>query len=142
MGADLVDADVASHGSSKRALFAVLSLVMLAVGISILIRADVRPGGQVPFDAAKWKADRRGEVSGIRRYMADTLIRNHTLDGRTLSQVLELLGTPDQDQSAAHPRRIAYELGPERQVISIDSEWLDVEFNKEGRVTRVTSGAD
>ncbi len=94
------------------------------------------------FDAEVWPHQESVEY-GIRwpprQYMVDDLMSSGKLDGLTESQVVQLLGPP-QDQSfpfGARAADIHYYLGRERGFMAgIDSEWLFITFGDDGRVNR------
>lgn len=61
--------------------------------------------------------------------MIDNLLQNHEIIGLTKAEVLSLLGPYDNAQGAFNTDdRYVYYLGPERGLISIDSEWLLIDF--------------
>lgn len=66
--------------------------------------------------------------------MVDDLLATWPLVGRDSAFVLNLLGRP---QSTPYFRNydLVYWLGPERGLMSIDSEWLVVRFDVAGRVS-------
>ncbi|MBD1864951.1 MULTISPECIES: hypothetical protein [Trichocoleus] len=66
--------------------------------------------------------------------MVDDLLKRHTLAGKSRSEVIALLGQPGttdyfQDYD------LVYWLGPERGLMSIDSEWLIIRLDAQGRVS-------
>jgi hypothetical protein len=80
------------------------------------------------FDSATWKAtpatrDRRS----TRLRMVDDLLDHHDFHGWTQDQLIWLLGAPDKTEYF-RDYDMAYYLGPERSVMSVDSEWLVVKF--------------
>ncbi len=69
--------------------------------------------------------------------MADYLIDNELLNNKSREEIVTLLGEPEltntlwsEDDSFG----LIYHLGPERGWISIDSEWLGIRFDSDGRV--------
>jgi hypothetical protein len=88
----------------------------------------------LPFKPDQW---REGDTLGMtdrdapRLRMADGLVADRALIGMTKPQILEMLGPPtDTDKFASHG--LVYWLGPERGFMSIDSEWLIVDFDTQG----------
>jgi hypothetical protein len=83
------------------------------------------------FDRVAWRND--AEIgAGVRQSMADGLVANHSLIGRTREEVVEMLGEPP---NTPYLKRydLVYWLGDERGFISIDSEWLVIRI-VDGRV--------
>jgi hypothetical protein len=92
----------------------------------------------IPFDAAIWRNGERPVTSSDeapRLRMADGLVRDKVLLGKTKREIEELLGSPTQTSKFAD-YGLVYWLGPERGSMSIDSEWLVVSFNADGVATR------
>lgn len=94
------------------------------------------------FDARLWRDQER--VAHDARWpprlcMVDDLLASGRLDGLSHPEVLELLGPPSDPTThlVGRAEEISYWLGPERGPFGIDSEWLAVRFDAEGRVTRV-----
>jgi hypothetical protein len=86
-----------------------------------------------PFSAELW---RQSEKVGtpVRLHMVEWLVRSGRLDGLTRPQVLALLGPPD-DSGYFTDWDLVYWLGPERGLLSIDSEWLVIRVRTDGRVS-------
>ncbi|MBP9707348.1 MAG: outer membrane protein assembly factor BamE [Oligoflexales bacterium] len=73
--------------------------------------------------------------------MADDLIASKLLDGLTKEKVEDLLGKPDKTEYF-YGWDFVYWLGDERGVLRIDSEWLMINFNDDGRVSEYTIDRD
>ena len=86
-----------------------------------------------PFDGSKWNDEARMRDNGRSR-MADRLLARRSLRGKTKNEVLALLGIPRATEYF-RDWDLVYWLGSERGFISIDSEWLVLKFNSEGRVS-------
>ena len=72
------------------------------------------------FSTEKWLGD-----PGNRTRIVDDLLADYELIGMTEPEVLELLGSHDNDSGYFQQEsRLVYWLGPERGLMSIDSEWL------------------
>jgi hypothetical protein len=67
--------------------------------------------------------------------MVDWLFWTKKLDGRTRAEVIALLGPPDGGDYFREPDNLVYWLGPERGIMSIDSEWLVIRIGPDGRVS-------
>jgi hypothetical protein len=50
----------------------------------------------IPFDSAKWKTS----DAETKHQMANDLVKNETLTGKTKSEIIELLGKPNQETSS------------------------------------------
>jgi hypothetical protein len=85
------------------------------------------------FDSTAWR-DEAQIQRGVRLGMADRLIAQGTLLGKTRAEVVEMLGEPPRTGYFAD-WDLVYWLGPERGFISIDSEWLVLRLSADGRVT-------
>lgn len=70
--------------------------------------------------------------------MVDSLLESKILDGLNRKEVIKLLGPPTSDTSPEHKKQdeIYYYLGPERGFIRIDSEWLSISFDENGKVKK------
>lgn len=87
------------------------------------------------FSAEAWQENRRRPLTGPPRIdMIDDLLARHELVGLPRADVVALLGEPDE---TAYFREydLVYWLGPERGFMGIDSEWLVLRLDGEGRVT-------
>jgi len=73
--------------------------------------------------------------------MVDDLLRTHDLRGWGRSQVVSLLGEPDQTNWDTDGQ-LVYHLGPERGLFRIDSEWLVVTVGDDGKVTKYVLARD
>lgn len=91
------------------------------------------------FDAELWRtsANINGEWPP-RLCMVDSLMKQKILDGLTKEKVIELLGEPASKgfPLGAIDCDIHYYLGPERGFMRIDSEWLFITFDTDGKVKR------
>ena len=77
------------------------------------------------FSTEKWIADPENRTK-----IVDDLLADHPLTQMTRSEILALLGEHDNDAGYFQQEdRFVYWLGPERGLISIDSEWLILEFS-------------
>lgn len=82
------------------------------------------------FDAAAWALD-ADYGRGPRLEMADRLVARSALLGRTRAEVVAQLGEPPPTAYFSD-WDLVYWLGPERGLLSIDSEWLVVRFSSAG----------
>lgn len=96
----------------------------------------------LPFVAFLWNVDFNRRTKLETRYrIADHLVSTGRLNGMARSEVIALLGTPRKtDKFEDHG--LVYVLGPERGWISIDHEWLLVDFDSADRVAKVTVVTD
>ena len=106
------------------------ALICIAVA-GIYVDSRVR---RTRFDSAEWKkAGHRDQHSYPRLEMADELIRSRLLYGKQKDELIEVLGEPS-DEGYFRRYDLVYWLGPERSWIDIDSEWLVIKLDDEGRV--------
>ena len=92
--------------------FAIVVILVLALLISMLA-GELRSG----FTTKKW-----AENPEERTRIVDDFIDSYGVLGMSREQIEALLGDePDEDT-------VYYYLGPERGLISIDSEWLVIEY--------------
>jgi outer membrane protein assembly factor BamE (lipoprotein component of BamABCDE complex) len=96
----------------------------------------------LPFVASWWNVDfKRGTTLETRYRVADGLASSGRLRGMVRSEVLALLGTPPEtDKFQNHG--LVYVLGPERGLMSIDYEWLLVDFDWAGKGSSVAVVTD
>lgn len=95
----------------------------------------------LPFVASLWHSSLQGTTFNVRHRIADGLELTGRLNGKTKAEVLELLGIPPPtDKFEEHG--LVYALGPERSWISLDYEWLLVDFDTSGRASNVTVVSD
>jgi hypothetical protein len=85
-----------------------------------------------PFDPVAWQDSVRVH-QGVRLEMANRLVGCGKLEGMTRQHVIELLGKPS-DEGYFREFDLVYWLGPERGLISIDSEWLALRLGEDDRV--------
>jgi hypothetical protein len=96
----------------------------------------VTGGHPAQFDSKGWKELGRPSLlteSGTRWQMADDLVKNHRLDNMERSEVLDLLGSPDQGARLSRdsvPCVYSYSLEPTMNEI----RWLVIQFDVEDLV--------
>ena len=79
---------------------------------------------QHSFSTAKWE-----QHPDERTKIVDDLLTRYDLIGMQESEILALLGNHDNDCGYfSSENRFVYRLGMERSFISIDSEWLIIDF--------------
>ena len=82
------------------------------------------------FSTDKWVSEPE-----LRMRIADDLLNNYELAGKAEEEIIVLLGKNDNDDGYFNvDNRYVSWLGPERGFISIDSEWLIINF-VDGRVS-------
>jgi len=87
------------------------------------------------FDSKTWKdLEQANREPYPRRAMADHLLQQRTLHGKSRAEVLDLLGEPSDTEHFAEYDAV-YWLGPQRSMVAIDSEWLVIRFGESERVT-------
>ena len=97
--------------------------------LSPLSRCDERR-----FTPARWNDSTLAFGPGaIRGCVVDDLLRREKLRGRTRAEIVALLGEPPRTDYF-RDYDLVYWLGPERGMMSIDSEWLVFRLDSTGRV--------
>lgn len=91
---------------------------------------------QHTFSTGRWI-----EHPGERVKMVDDFLSKFNLVGLTESEVIALLGEQTQTEYFNKKNRWVYYLGNERGWISIDSEWLILDF-EEGVVSHIDIATD
>ena len=118
-----------------------LAALVLAVGLSSLAAIHYWKTRPLPFDRAVWNAEAE-DVEDFRRHrMADSLVQERRLLGKTRADVISMLGEPT---ATSHFREydLVYVLGNERGWMSIDSEWLLLKLDIAGRVSAAEIARD
>ena len=88
------------------------------------------------FDAVAWRDSTRVySAAAVRGCMVDDLLDRHPMVGRSRAEVVALLGEP-RPTDYFREYGLVYWLGPERGLMSIDSEWLVMRLDSLGRVTQ------
>ena len=107
----------------------VASFAWLFFGTSIQERFD-----RQQFNMTAWQDPKQIDEENVRIRMVDDLLKRHNFQGMTREQVTAVIGEPDQ---TGHYRdwELVYWLGPERSMVSIDSEWLVFRLDGKKRVT-------
>jgi hypothetical protein len=95
---------------------------------------DARCAGLVRFEASAWRDSAKafGPLA-VRGCMVDDLLASRDFHGRLRAEVVSLLGEP-RPTDYFREYDLVYWLGPERGLMSIDSEWLVFRLNAHGRV--------
>ncbi len=83
------------------------------------------------FNTKKWIEDPSKRVN-----IVDDLISNYKLMGMSKTEVMKLLREPTEEAYFKEENNIVYYLGNERGFISIDSEWLVLHFDEQGKVNK------
>ena len=83
------------------------------------------------FTAEKWLNSETEKV-----YMVDDLLNDYDIKEMTKDEVIFLLGTPTTTEYFKDDNNIVYYLGNERGLISIDSEWLVIDFDESEKVSK------
>jgi len=107
------------------------------VGVMLLcLAAYAFMSGYLPFqlfNSQRWQqVERSDDYTRLR--MIEPLMRSGRIDGATRSEVISLLGHPD-DTNYFRDWDFVYWLGPERSLLSLDSEWLVIRFGESGIVS-------
>lgn len=142
------DEEVAVSGGGK--LLGPLLLAVAALVVCLPFLLFLRMAFQGPFeewwhrrrfDAAEWRNQGVSDHFTSwppRLCMVDDLLASGRLLGMTEGQVVRLLGPPASKDFpfGASECDMHYYLGPERGFMRIDSEWLFIKLDSDGRVAR------
>src|SRR5687767_6834853 len=91
------------------------------------------PPSQIDFDAQVWR-DSPGQE--VRWRMHEDLVNSGQLEGKTLDEVVSLLG-PTQEFGLADDRSLDYRMGLEQEsMFRIDSVWLLLYVGEDGEFER------
>ena len=88
------------------------------------------------FDAVEWRSADPSRTN-TRTRMVDDLLRSGQLKGKSRAEVMALLGQPRPVPGYFERSDLVYRVGPERGFISIDSEWLVLQFDRSSNVVGV-----
>lgn len=106
----------------KRTNYLALAVVVAFAAACVLGLLALRERHR--FSREKWL-----QVPENRTRIVDDLLANHELVGMTEEEILALLGDHDNEAGYFQQQdRFIYWLGPERGLMSIDSEWLILDF--------------
>ena len=114
----------------QRKTWVIIALAAPSVCASLIVKQVWFPGRA--FDRTAW--DDESQVQhGVRLGMADRLLARGKLMGNTRDEIVNLLGEPPATKYA-EGWDVVYWLGPERGFLSLDSEWLVLKPDGNGRV--------
>lgn len=88
---------------------------------------------QTQFNSKEWKSH-LNDRNPLKINMVDDLLKSQNLIGKSRDEIIELLGKPEQ-VAYFNDYEFVYWLGPERSLMSIDSEWLGIKF-EDNKVTQ------
>lgn len=101
----------------------------IAVAVGIYWHVMCSP---TEFDRSVWlRVETTSDSPRLR--MADGLLRSRVLLGKSRAEIEAMLGPP-KSTDYFRDSGLVYWLGPERGFMSIDSEWLTLDFDPAGRV--------
>jgi hypothetical protein len=123
-----------SFKSPSRQRWIVLTASVIIVLGCITLHEFRVPGQE--FNQQLW--EEFGDFNRGSRYppleMADRLVAEGTLRGKTRDEIFRMLGEPPKTDYF-RDWDLVYWLGPERGFMRIDSEWLVIRFDTQGQVT-------
>lgn len=99
--------------------------VVLAAVILGVVFLGVKYKCEHTFTTSRWLNYPEERVKVV-----DDLFRKYELVGLTKDQVVGLLGPETENAYFKEPGNMVYYLGPERGLISLDSEWLVIELGE------------
>ena len=101
-----------------------IAVGMFAAVVLAIIIAGVVYYHTHTFSTSKWLNDPEGRTA-----IVDDLLAKHEFAGMTEEEVAALLGEPNNDYGYFNADdRYVYYMGLERGLISIDNEWLILDF--------------
>lgn len=116
-------------------------ILAVALGSSLGCTSKSEPPVST-FDSKTWKdLEQTNQAPYVRRPMADELLEQRALHGKTRAEVLDMLGEPTESEYFAD-WDVVYWLGPQRGFMAIDSEWLVIRFDESGRVSEAKIATD
>ncbi|PEU90704.1 hypothetical protein CN272_27615 [Bacillus anthracis] len=83
---------------------------------------------------SKFNQDRWLHAEENRVHMVDDLLQKYKLTGKSNEEITKLLGAPTETRNEESGVSTVYYLGNERGFISVDSEQLVLQFDKDGKV--------
>lgn len=90
---------------------------------------------RIPFNSVSWQnASKINSDNPIRLQMVDDLLTHYKLFGKTREELILMLGEPD-NTAYFKEYDMVYWLGPERNWMSVDSEWLAIRLNAQKQVS-------
>lgn len=132
----------------RRLLVATLGLaaIGLMIGVRGRLTRGLPPGSfALPFDATAWQAPDASELvvgdDTPRQKMVGDVIER-VLPGKQRHEVEALLGSSDGEYFTESGRDLLYRLGMQRDVVSLDSEWLLIWLDEAGRFERAAVWTD
>lgn len=113
------DAEIKRIKRKNYIVFGIFAGLILAIIIAGIVYQY-----QHSFSTAKWERN-----PDERTKIVDDLLEDYELVGMRESDVVDLLGSDNSDYGYFNEKeRFVYYMGPERGLISIDSEWLILDF--------------
>ncbi|MBE7147777.1 hypothetical protein FUT12_09330 [Bacillus mycoides] len=119
----------AKRNKGKKQLFTVMMVGLIPL-IACIVQLSVNAY------TSNFNQDRWLNYEEKRVYMVDDLLQQHKLIGKSSEEITKLLGPPMETRSWEEGITTLYYLGNERGFISIDSEWLVLQFDKDGKVVK------
>lgn len=104
--------------------------------------APASEGVQMTFDSALWQDEERYYSEPYPRQQMLESVRSEVLvTGQSKEDVVDRLGPPtDTEKFADHG--LVYWIGPEKGVISVDYQWLVIDFDEKGGLSSVAVTTD
>jgi hypothetical protein len=119
--------------------------LILACGFALYVAVALSPfvgamwsdySQRIPFEKETWIAAGVTHAEPYRTRMVDDLLDRTDFRGMTREQVVAVIGEPS-DTEYFSDWDMVYYLGPERGLFSVDSEWLTLRLDAQGKVSEV-----
>jgi hypothetical protein len=109
------------------------SVAILVIVVAAFFWWMLRTPAQTEFDPATWRSS---DGQTVRWRMHKDLLRSGELEGKTVYEVLELLGPPTEYRDT-DGRRLEYNMGIEQETFfKVDGVWLCLYFGADGMFQR------
>ncbi|MDM5463561.1 MULTISPECIES: hypothetical protein [Bacillus cereus group] len=117
----------AKRNKGKKQLFTVMMVGLIPL-IVCIVQLSINAYTS-NFNQERWLNYKEKRV-----YMVDNLLEENKMIGKSNEEITKLLGAPTETRSWEEGITTLYYLGSERGFISIDSECLVLQFDRDGRV--------
>jgi hypothetical protein len=118
----------------KKKSVKIFFVLLCVIGLTPVLVLTIKLG--INENESNFSLDRWLNSHHERVYMVDDLLLDYDLDGKTRTEVIQLLGNPTDTKYFKEANNIVYYLGDERGFIRIDSEWLVIWLDPQDKVAK------